>query len=275
MHMTVLWFGCYSLFFMFVMFSELQGRCWETSTALRSLHQRRYHDECVAGSCKVQALKTCSYWHCCSLWIDHANDHCMVITWFHLMQRMVSCCRKWRPPETDEQKSEKKKRADEKKRRKTEKDGVKTEWILFAQLSCPSVVHRNGVMLDLMLLRNGLAFCMEWAGRSFTWYTFGKSEGGLCFIELVSSSDVSTQPTADRWRWDMGEKNTCQLLPLIDWHYLVWTCLLCHFMIYLFFIFHLSGIDLEAESYGLVPPGQGIWMFVFCSFGFAFINAGP
>ena len=121
-------------------------------------------------------------------------------------------------------------------------------------------------------------FVEEWLGF---WYGMSwkiihdlilASLKGACVSLSLSSSDVSTQPTANRWRLALGEKNTCQHLTLIDWHFLVCMCLLWNLLIWFSLIFHLSGIDLEAESYGLVPPVPGIWKSIaICSFGFAFI----
>lgn len=230
---------------------------------------------CMPG-CKMKLLQsTLSVAQKKILWWTHGlqepgwNGCCWHAVFLHLnsmhycllycTQLILTVCRKWRPPETDEEKQLKKQRAqDSKKRKKEEKDGrVKEEWSwhvdallhIFLE-ACNIYIFKISFAFEDSLLRTfaawGLLSCdvQSWHGvLSWNAFVWSKCSGRKCLCAA------------------------CALLVLFGFT-VPWcaTCLqelacmcLCHYLSGI-----LSGIDLDAESSGLIIPIPGLH-FLFSS----------
>ena len=143
---------------------QYQGAAERAFRAFHHLHERRHDDECLVGPGKVKSSipRVCM----CAVQIKVCHVTFVDCVGFF-------CLRKWRPPETDEQRQEKKQKAEEAKRRKKDKgESVKKEWcwiaktrfaFLFAK-TCSNTLgldpQRNGLFVAWRRLRSDLhAFC--------------------------------------------------------------------------------------------------------------------
>lgn len=115
--------------------------------------------------------------------VQFKSKFAMSLLWTVLYLTMFFCLRKWRPPETDEQKQEKKRKAEESKKRKKDKEeNVKKEWCWLAKTRLVFwFVKTCFNTLGLDPQRNGLL--VAWRRLSSDLYT-----DAFCIVTCVSSS---------------------------------------------------------------------------------------
>ena len=93
------------------------------------MHKGRRNDECLGCPSQVRDMShSHAHSHSDIVVCDSTMQH--IVTWSHasVVETVDLAGRKWRAPETPEQKEEKKKKAEEaKKRKKEEKKAVKEE----------------------------------------------------------------------------------------------------------------------------------------------------